>query len=359
MPGTALPQVWWSMTTRTASARSESSPCRRPPERPGAGKPEGRRTDQENTVGLINQYPVADTTEHDLPGTIRSGSLHHGLPTRVSRLELCQWQKHPDRQKAATLRTSDPARTETVPAPPDQPRLARVGSNSGQVFHIVGLNWTARPDTHPCRMLFNSQIFIIVFLPVVLSLYYALAASRPARQAVVVLASIGFYAWWDVRFVPLLVALTVANWLVAQWFGIWRRSWIPLLGVAMNLLALGVFKYADFLRGTVFGVLGENWQPWSLILPLGISFFVFQKISYLIDLRRGDRHIYGFLDFCMFVTFFPQLIAGPLVRHNEIIYQFDNDPRRPQMWENLSRGFVLFLIGVTKKVALADTLAMP
>ena len=99
-------------------------------------------------------------------------------------------------------------------------------------------------------------------------------------------------------------------------------------------------------------------QPWDLILPLGISFFVFQKISYLIDLRRGDRHIYGFLDFCMFVTFFPQLIAGPIVRHNEIIHQFRVDPRTAAMWENLSRGFVLFVIGVAKKVALADTLAM-
>ena len=105
-------------------------------------------------------------------------------------------------------------------------------------------------------------------------------------------------------------------------------------------------------------LLGETFQPWNLILPLGISFFVFQKISYLIDLRRGDRHIYGFLDFCMFVTFFPQLIAGPIVRHNEIIHQFRADPRRPAMWENLSRGFVLFVIGVAKKVALADTLAM-
>ena len=102
----------------------------------------------------------------------------------------------------------------------------------------------------------------------------------------------------------------------------------------------------------------RRYQPWNLILPLGISFFVFQKISYLIDLRRGDRHIYGFLDFCMFVTFFPQLIAGPIVRHNEIIHQFRLDPRRPAMWENLSRGFVLFVIGVAKKVALADTLAM-
>jgi D-alanyl-lipoteichoic acid acyltransferase DltB (MBOAT superfamily) len=78
----------------------------------------------------------------------------------------------------------------------------------------------------------------------------------------------------------------------------------------------------------------------------------------LIDLRRGDKHIYGFLDFCMFVMFFPQLIAGPLVRHNEIIHQFRANPRGPAMWENLSRGFILFVIGVAKKVVLADTLAM-
>ncbi|MDR3533790.1 MAG: MBOAT family protein [Rhodopila sp.] len=207
-------------------------------------------------------------------------------------------------------------------------------------------------------MLFNSQVFIVFFLPAVLGLYYALSARRAARQTLVILASLGFYAWWDVRFVPLLAGLTVANWLIARWFGAARHRWIPILGVVLNLAALALFKYADFFRGTVFDLLGDSWHPWDLILPLGISFFVFQKISYLIDLRRGDRHIYSFLDFCMFVTFFPQLIAGPLVRHNEIIPQFDADPRRPAMWENLSRGFILFLIGVTKKVALADTLAM-
>ncbi len=206
-------------------------------------------------------------------------------------------------------------------------------------------------------MLFNSQIFILCFLPLVLGGYYALAGSRPLRQAFVILASLVFYGWWDVRYVPLLAGLTLANWLVAQAFGRSRKGWLPLAGVAMNLAVLGVFKYADFLRGTVFGVLGESWHPWHLVLPLGISFFVFQKISYLVDLRRGDRHIYGFLDFWMFVMFFPQLIAGPLVRHNEIIHQFRRDPRGPELWENLSRGFVLFLIGVAKKVALADSLS--
>ena len=206
-------------------------------------------------------------------------------------------------------------------------------------------------------MLFNSQIFIFGFLPLVLAGYYALAGSRTLRQAWVIAASIAFYGYWDIRFIPLLLGLTMANWLIAQWFGWARRQWIPLLGIVLNLCVLALFKYADFLRGTVFGIAGADWQPWQLILPLGISFFVFQKISYLMDLRRGDRHIYGFLDFWMFVTFFPQLIAGPLVRHNEIIPQFAHDPRGPKTWENLGRGLVLFIIGLGKKVAVADTLA--
>ena len=99
-------------------------------------------------------------------------------------------------------------------------------------------------------MLFNSQVFITGFLPIVLGLYYAVASHRMARQAVVVLASLAFYGWWDIRFVPLLAGLTVANWLIAQWFGARRARWIPVLGVALNLAVLGLFKYADFFRGT-------------------------------------------------------------------------------------------------------------
>src|SRR3954471_20523751 len=120
-------------------------------------------------------------------------------------------------------------------------------------------------------MLFNSQIFILGFLPAVLALYYAVAGNRVARQAVLVLASLGFYGWWDVRFVPLLVALTVANWSVALWFGRFPRQWIPIAGVVLNLAVLALFKYSDFLRGTLFNLAGMNWQPWHLILPLGIS----------------------------------------------------------------------------------------
>ncbi len=211
-------------------------------------------------------------------------------------------------------------------------------------------------------MLFNSQAFVLGFLPIVLIAYY-LAPSLRARQAMLVVASLAFYAGWDVRFVPALVALTVANWAVAQWFGRTRRTAVLTAGVILNLGVLGVCKYANFVGANLAAIAGMDWAPLPIILPLGISFFTFQKISYLIDLRRGDRHVYGLLEFMAFVTFFPQLIAGPLVRHNEMIPQFARDPRgKPggdEAWENLSRGAVLFIIGFAKKAGIADTAAIP
>ena len=205
-------------------------------------------------------------------------------------------------------------------------------------------------------MLFQSQVFILGFLPPVLLGYYLAAGSRVARQLWLVAASVLFYGWWDWRFVPLLAGLATATWLVAEAIrrGFSRR-W-AVFGVALNLGALIVFKYTDFLGSNLAWLGGLGWDPLLLVLPLGISFFAFQKISYLIDLRRGDRHFYGFLDFCLFVSFFPQLIAGPIVRHDEILPQFGRDPRGPAMWENLSRGTVLFGIGLAKKLGLADSL---
>src|SRR5579872_6607474 len=107
-------------------------------------------------------------------------------------------------------------------------------------------------------MLFNSQVFITGFLPIVLVLYYLCASHRTARQAIVVIASLAFYGWWDIRFVPLLAGLTIANWLIARWFGARRAGWIPVLGVVLNLSVLGLFKYADFFRGTAYALLGES-----------------------------------------------------------------------------------------------------
>jgi D-alanyl-lipoteichoic acid acyltransferase DltB (MBOAT superfamily) len=228
-------------------------------------------------------------------------------------------------------------------------------------------------------VLFHSQIFVVGFLPIVLVLYYALARFRAGRELLLIAASIVFYAWWDIRYVPLLVGLALATWVLARLYLATTATGISpplageagpgmtgfnagaklclLFGILLNLGALAVFKYADFLGQNLAWLAGRHWTPLHLVLPLGISFFVFQKISYLVDLRRGDRHAYGLIDFSLFVGFFPQLIAGPLVRHNEIIHQFRADPRGPAMWANLSRGAVLFTIGMAKKLALADTLA--
>ena len=203
-------------------------------------------------------------------------------------------------------------------------------------------------------MLFQSQIFILVFLPATLALYYAAAGSRTLRQVVAVTASFVFYGAWDVRFVPLLAGLTFLNWLFGRWHQADpKRDWAA-IGILVNLLMLGIFKFTNFFAGTFTAMLGIAFSPWDIVLPLGISFFVFQKISYLVDLRRGQAHAYPLLDFFMFVTFFPQLVAGPIVRHNEIIDQFALNPRRDDTWENLSRGLVLFAIGAAKKLGIAD-----
>ena len=204
-------------------------------------------------------------------------------------------------------------------------------------------------------MLFNTQLFVLGFLPPVLALYYALGSVR-ARQAVLVGASLAFYGHWDWRFVPALVALTLANWLVARAWAATGWRWVLGGGVGLNLAVLGACKYADFVVGNLAAIFGQTVSPLGIILPLGVSFFTFQKISYLVDLRRGDKHIYGLLEFFAFVTFFPQLIAGPLVRHNEIIPQLQSASR--DTWENLSRGAVLFIIGFAKKLFLADTAAL-
>jgi alginate O-acetyltransferase complex protein AlgI len=206
-------------------------------------------------------------------------------------------------------------------------------------------------------MLFSSSIFILVFLPVTLGLYYALARHRALRIGLLIAASLVYYGYWDVRFVPLLVGLALVNWLLARHFAAGGgRVWLD-LGIVLNLAALGFFKYANFFLANLFALSERTAPQLDIVLPLGISFFIFQKISYLVDLRRGDRHVYPLADYCLFVFFFPQLIAGPIVRHNEIIPQFDAPPRRPEMWENLGRGGMLFVVGLMKKVAFADTLA--
>lgn len=206
-------------------------------------------------------------------------------------------------------------------------------------------------------MLFSSQVFILVLLPLVVTAYYAVAGRRSLRLAVLLVGSLVFYAWWDVRFLPLLVVTILVNWLAARAFARFERGVIVIGGVVFNLALLGFFKYTNFFAESVLNLAGIEFQAFNLILPLGISFFTFQQISYLVDLKRGEAPAYGLLEYACFVSFFPQLIAGPIVRHNELIPQFAARPLGDGGYERIARGLVLFILGLVKKVFFADELA--
>lgn len=206
-------------------------------------------------------------------------------------------------------------------------------------------------------MLFSSQPFLLIFLPLSLVLYYGLGRFYAARVGVLTVVSLVFYAWWDPRFVPLLGTMIIFTWLVVRCHMLSQQRWILWFGVGLNLAVLGLFKYANFFAEAVLDSVGVVHQPWEIILPLGISFFTFQQVSYLLDRGRGTAPTYGFVEYAAFVSFFPQLIAGPIVRHNQIISQFDASPWRDGITEQVSRGCVLLTLGLIKKVFFADELA--
>jgi alginate O-acetyltransferase complex protein AlgI len=207
-------------------------------------------------------------------------------------------------------------------------------------------------------MLFNSYQFIFGFLPAVCALYFVVARfwGRRVGAAVLVVASLFFYGWWNERYVWILLLSIGCNAgfataLIRGQSG--QRFWILLTGLGFNLLLLGYFKYASFLAQNVNAVFGVDWNVEPQPLPLGISFFTFQKIAFLIDAYVGGVVAFNLLDYCLFVTFFPQLIAGPIVRHNEIMPQFLTLPRRPRA-SDFAIGGSIFVIGLFKKVCLAD-----
>jgi alginate O-acetyltransferase complex protein AlgI len=206
-------------------------------------------------------------------------------------------------------------------------------------------------------MLFQSQEFALLFLPISAIGYYLVARSAATRQYFLIAISLFFYGWWDVRFIPLLLGQIWLTWLLARAQETTGRNGWLILGIVLNLSSLATFKYLDFLVGSVEAVIGTSLPRTHLVLPIGISFFSFQLISYLVDRMRKDAPIYDLRPFSLFVLLFPHLISGPIVRHNELIPQFDEDPRREGMWARISLGLVLFTMGLTKKVLLADRLA--
>src|SRR5262245_6350336 len=172
-------------------------------------------------------------------------------------------------------------------------------------------------------MLFHSQGFILIFLPLVLAAFYGSARQHLLREWVLLAVSLVFYAWWDFRFLPVLLGHATVTWgAVVLYHRSGRAGWLK-AGVVLNLASLIAFKYTTFLAGTIAGLLGWALPPISIVLPIGISFFTFQLACYLVDVARGDVHCYPWRRITLFVALFPHLIAGPIVRHSQIMPQLD------------------------------------
>jgi len=206
-------------------------------------------------------------------------------------------------------------------------------------------------------MLFQTQGYVLVFLPLVAALYYLAARSLELRQYVLIAASLVFYAWWDVRFLVVPLAQISVTWLLSQAHGRTGRAGFLHAAVLLNLASLGTFKYLNFLLDSVSAATGIAFPRMDIILPIGISFFSFQLISYVIDRMRGEAPLYPFRPFALFILLYPHLIAGPIVRHHELIPQFALDPLRDGLYGRIARGLAIFTMGFAKKVLLADALA--
>ena len=228
-------------------------------------------------------------------------------------------------------------------------------------------------------MLFNSFAFLFGYLPIVLAGYFLLdrltssASWRLAPAVWLALASLFFYAWWDVRYLPLLLASICVNYGAGRLIGARAgaaRKRVLVAALALNLGLLAYYKYANFFIDSVNAVAvaagaGAGSLPWSgldIILPIGISFFTFTQIAFLVDCYRGEVREYRFIHYVLFVSYFPHLIAGPVLHHRDMMPQFAAPANAHPRAANFAIGLSIFTIGLAKKVLIADNLsplAMP
>lgn len=213
-------------------------------------------------------------------------------------------------------------------------------------------------------MLFNSYEFIFLFLPITLIIYFTLNryGKNNIAKGWLVIASLYFYSYFHLLYLYLILTSIIINYFIGNKLnhkilnGRERKTWM-IIGVIFNLGLLGYFKYYDFFVENINTVFRTNFTLLHVLLPLGISFFTFQQLSFVIDSYNGKSMKYDFLSYCLFVTFFPQLIAGPIVLPNEMLPQFEDKRNKLINYENMNRGLYMFSIGLAKKVIIADTIA--
>lgn len=209
-------------------------------------------------------------------------------------------------------------------------------------------------------MLFYSFEFMYLFLPITIIGYYLLGSKTRKLSVIwIVLCSLFFYGWWNPYFIFFLIGSVLFNYYLGLTLRGFKNKTLLIVSIAVNLGFIGYFKYFGFLVSIVTDLTGKHFSIGNIILPLGISFFTFQQISWLVDnytdnISNRDR---GVWEYGQFVMFFPQLIAGPIVHHSEMMPQFYEDKNRFVNWENIAAGISIFVIGLAKKVIIADAAA--
>lgn len=214
-------------------------------------------------------------------------------------------------------------------------------------------------------MLFNSQEFIFLFLPITFFIYFFLLSKRliVGAKGFLVFSSLFFYSWWNIAYLPLILVSMLFNYVVGNSLNgnfakvkVSKKALLS-IGVVANLSLLGYFKYMDFFIENFNGIFNGSVPMLHLALPLAISFFTFQQIAYLVDSYREETGEYDFLNYALFVTFFPQLIAGPIVHHKEMMPQFASKWNLIKNYRNIAIGLFIFSVGLFKKVIIADEFA--
>lgn len=213
-------------------------------------------------------------------------------------------------------------------------------------------------------MLFNSYEYIFVFLPAALLLYFLINSRGwfKAAKLWLVMVSLFFYSWWSIYYLP-LIGLSI---LVNYWLGLslnrpvipFSRKSLLMAGLVFNIGLLGYFKYADFFIANLNFLISGSIPFLHLALPLAISFYTFQQIAYLVDAYRSQARENSLLNYAVFVLFFPQLIAGPIVHHREMMWQYEEKENKRVNYGNIAAGLLVFFIGLFKKVVIADTFAL-
>ena len=216
-------------------------------------------------------------------------------------------------------------------------------------------------------MLFNSYEFIFFFLPITFFIYFYLNKKRLTElsKGFLVFASLFFYSWWNIAYLPLILASMLFNYAIGKQLSRYEKKKrccskkaLLTIGIVFNLGLLGYFKYSDFFITNFNTMFGTEVPLLHLLLPLAISFYTFQQIAYLVDSYRSETKEYDFLNYAIFVTFFPQLIAGPIVHHAEMMPQFANVRNKVKNYHNIAIGFFIFSMGLFKKVVIADNFAV-